>query len=89
MSESDRVVERWTTGHISPAEHGGFVAYGDYLTLKHELLQAQQDAAIQVGEYWISRRGEEYWIEHESGEGMQVFRVNFEKLISDFYKQEF
>ena len=45
MSESDRVVERWTTGHISPAEHGGFVAYGDYLTLKRELLQAQQDAA--------------------------------------------
>ena len=63
--------------------------YGDYLTLKHVLLQAQQDAAIQVGEYWISRRGEDYWIEHESGEGMQVFRVNFEKLISDFYKQEF
>lgn len=45
---------------------------------------------ISVGEYTITHDSDgDYWIEHKSGEGMQVFKVNFEKLISDYYKSEF
>jgi len=33
---SDKNVARWTTADIQPAEHGGFVCYGDYLTLERE-----------------------------------------------------
>ncbi len=32
-----RQVARWTSGDITAAEHGGFVAYGDYLTLERAL----------------------------------------------------
>ncbi len=48
------------------------------------------DELLHVGEYLITRLDSgDYWIEHESGEGMQVFRLNFEKLIADYYKSEF
>lgn len=45
---------------------------------------------LYVGPYRITQFGEDdFWIEHESGEGMQVFKVNFERLIDEFYKAEF
>ncbi len=44
---------------------------------------------LDVGKYIITRYYEDYWIENESGEGMQVFKHNFEKLIDDYYKSEF
>jgi len=46
MSDTPRTVARWTTADIRPAEHGGFVTYGDYLTLKRqnaELLAALKE----------------------------------------------
>lgn len=36
MSETPKTVARWTGG-VSPHERGGFVAYGDYLTLQQAL----------------------------------------------------
>ena len=45
---------------------------------------------LQVGEYIISRyHDEDYWIEYRTGEGMQVFRKNFEDLIDRFFKEYF
>ena len=45
---------------------------------------------IIVGQYTITKyKNGDFWISHESGEGMQVFRINFEKLIDEFYKAEF
>lgn len=46
---------------------------------------------LNVGEYRITPFGEngDFWIAHESGEGMQVFKINFERLIDEFYKSEF
>jgi len=49
MSDTHRTVARWTTADIRPAEHGGFVTYGDYLTLERqnaELLAALKDLPI-------------------------------------------
>lgn len=44
----------------------------------------------EIGKYTISQMSDEsYWIEHESGEGMQVKAVVMEKLIDDFYKEAF
>lgn len=46
-----------------------------------------RDEGLIVGKYTITHdRDGDYWIEHESGEGMQVFKVNFETLIDEFYK---
>ena len=44
-----------------------------------------------VGEYEIRRfnNTDDYWIEKEDGEGMQVFKKNFEKPIDDYFKSEF
>lgn len=46
---------------------------------------------LYVGDYRITHFGEDgdFWIGHKSGEGMQVFRVAFERLIDNFYKDEF
>lgn len=45
---------------------------------------------ITVGGYRITHnRDGDYWIGHDSGECMQVFKLNFEKLIDDYYKSEF
>jgi len=46
---------------------------------------------ITVGQYTIfSYRNGDFWIsENESGEGMQIFKHNFEKLIDEFYRTEF
>jgi hypothetical protein len=37
--------QRWTSASTSPAENGGFVAYGDYLTLRrmYEDVKAELD----------------------------------------------
>jgi len=42
-SDTPRTVARWTTADIRPAEHGGFVAYGDYLSLQRELAAVTAD----------------------------------------------
>ena len=44
---------------------------------------------LTVGDYVISPYGDDFWIQHKSGEGMQVFRANFEKLIDEHYRSEF
>ena len=45
---------------------------------------------IQIGTFYLARRNDgTYWIEHESGEGMRVSRAAMEKLIADFYKENF
>ena len=42
---------------------------------------------LHVGKYLITPFGSygDFWIEHESGEGIQVRKIAFEKLISEFY----
>ena len=43
-----------------------------------------------VGKYTITRWiNDDYYIGHYSGEGMQISKDKFEKLIDDFYKDEF
>lgn len=44
---------------------------------------------LTVGEYTISPWMDDFWIENKSGEGMQVFNKNFEKLIDDYFNNEF
>jgi hypothetical protein len=45
---------------------------------------------IEVGEYTITHDPcGDYWIGHKSGEGMQVYKHNFERMIDDYYKSEF
>lgn len=51
-------VSRWTTGDAKTAEHGGFVAYSDYLALENELnalksaLAVPEDALPPDGQEW-------------------------------------
>lgn len=50
----------------------------------------QRAPYLRIGNYWLSRFGrEDFWIEHESGEGMQVTRKVMEELIHAFYKENF
>ena len=45
---------------------------------------------LTIGEYTILPFHEEdFWIEKANGEGMQIFKINMEKLIDDFFKSEF
>jgi len=43
MSDTTDGVQRWSTLTSSPAELGGFVAYGDYLEIKRQLAEAQAE----------------------------------------------
>ena len=43
---------------------------------------------LQIGEFYVGKRGNAYWIEHESGEGMQAGKA-LEKAIAEFYKENF
>lgn len=45
--------------------------------------------AMQVGEYTVSAYGDDFWIENSAGEGMQVFKLNFERLVGAYFKSEF
>lgn len=42
MTDLIAPIQRWTTSCIEPAEKGGFVAYGDYLTLNRQLEAANE-----------------------------------------------
>jgi hypothetical protein len=45
---------------------------------------------LSVGDYWISRTDlGDYWIGKSNGEGMQVFREDFERMIDSMYRQGF
>lgn len=45
---------------------------------------------ITVGHYEIRKlRDGSFWFEHESGEGTQISRSSFERLIEDFYDECF
>lgn len=45
---------------------------------------------IEIGTYEISKRSDgTFWIEHESGEGMQVSERALFELIHQFYKKNF
>lgn len=50
----------------------------------------EQKPFIRVGEYTIGPRSDgSFWIEHDSGEGMQASKSGAEKLVGDFYKENF
>ena len=45
---------------------------------------------IRVGQYKISRFGNDaFLIQHKDGEGMEVSAEKLEKLIDEFFKEEF
>lgn len=57
MSDTPRKVARWTAADIALAEHGGFVTYGDFLTLAEENARlrselAQAESKIYVPGFW-------------------------------------
>ena len=46
--------------------------------------------SLKLGDYYLMDATDgNFWIEHESGEGMHVSRKALEKLIADFYKENF
>jgi len=49
MSE-EMSVQRWTSSNVTPADKGGFVAYGDYLELERELAQARNVIKFAIDE---------------------------------------
>ena len=53
------------------------------------MAETAQDEMITIGKYTISRYENDYWIEEEGGEGMQVFEKNMIDLIDRFYQEEF
>jgi hypothetical protein len=57
----------------------------------NSLVSGTSTQELYVGPYRITPFGKDgdFWIEHESGEGMQVFKINFERLIDELYKTEF
>jgi len=75
MSDKRRTVARWTTADIRPAEHGGFVCYGNYLTLERqnaELLAAlkevcavlESETQAIVDTLWVSGGRPETLLDH-------------------------
>ncbi len=45
---------------------------------------------IRIGDYIINYYDEDsLWLEHRSGEGMQVWHNDFNELIDKFYKENF
>jgi len=45
---------------------------------------------FKVGEYEITEYSQDsLWIQHESGEGMEVGKREFEKLIDEYYQETF
>ena len=49
-SDTPKKVARWTSAIVSPNEHGGFVAYGDYLTLEREVTRLTEQVAALKGD---------------------------------------
>ena len=51
---------------------------------------APVSSVLVVGDFTIRPYGAgDYWIERAGGEGMQVFAINFERLIRDYFESEF
>jgi len=50
---------------------------------------SEKEQYLEVGEYTITRHDDDYFIENNEGEGMQVFWLNFERLIDKFFREEF
>lgn len=45
---------------------------------------------IEFGEYQLTRYDDEsWWMEHKDGEGMQIPDSNLEKLLQDYFKENF
>lgn len=44
---------------------------------------------FKVGDKYLHYFGDDYWIEDESGEGMQVPKKVLEKMIADYYREHF
>lgn len=62
----------------------------DRLYAQFSTVLNQPNHRITVGEYTIMPfHGDSFFIEHESGEGMQVSLSALEKLVDDFYKENF
>lgn len=57
--------------------------------LRHVDIVGIDHQRLTVGPYTITRHGDDYWIQHASGEGMHVVRAHFEGLIDEYYKREF
>ena len=68
---------------------GGYKIVGRYAETESSPLKPQNKLC--VGDYKLSLFNEEgdVWIEHASGEGIQVFRRDFEELIDFYYKNNF
>ena len=57
---------------------------------KKNLLEPIIINRIIVGDYSITHQSDgNYWIQHQSGEGMQTTSLKLGKLIDDFYCAEF
>ena len=65
-----------------------FARTGKFNARRTEVDAAALTQWLQIGEFYIGKRGDSYWIEHESGEGMQTGKA-FEKAIAEFYKENF
>lgn len=44
---------------------------------------------FKVGDYYLHYFGNDYWIEADNGEGMQVSKAVLEKMIADYYRENF
>jgi len=72
-------VQRWT-GVVSANEHGGFVAYGDYLELLDRLENAEKDAARLV---WAMHNMSNPFGRHEFGFSQHVLEQGSTGDIND------
>lgn len=50
----------------------------------------EDEFTLTIGEYTLTSFDEDsLWLEHESGEGMQVWNNDFEALIDNHFKENF
>lgn len=85
-----RVIEYSTYEH----EQKRAIAFKEQLEqvrIQRELLKSTLEHGQVFGELRISTNfnRDEYWIEHESGEGMGVSRLKFDTMLAAWYKENF
>lgn len=55
-----------------------------------ERTEQRHKCELHVGDISISKRNDgTFWLEHDSGEGMQTTEAIFAKAIKDFYRENF
>ncbi len=80
-SEGRKVV-RWSTGDAQTADHGGFVAYGDYLTLQrsYSALQLERDALRVDAERWRFARSHDWGFDVVWTENSEIVHLTGNEL---------